>query len=335
MYNKVKDKETEKKEIKSTKPVFLVFFALTLIVVTILYTYLAIALDKKKNGPKEVQPGHEEKYSCKIVDGEYWGKNYEKVDEETYNDQCVKKPQPPITVYSCKIVNGEYWGKNYIKVDEETYKEQCEKIPEVKKYSCQIVDNVYWGMNYEVVDQITYMMQCEGPYTCQKVNGYYFGKNSTIVDEATYKDECEVTPGPIPTPSWKIIFKNVVVDSGSVTLDVPVISSTKTSMEYEVLLTTLGDYYKFDADIVNEGNIDAKIYSIEMDQLSDTQKNYLDYKITYKDGTNIIENDTLLKGETKTITVWLKFRDDITKKEDLPSSDQSLKLEYKINYVEK
>lgn len=294
MYNKVKDKETEKNEIKNSKPIFLVCFALTLILLTILYTYLAITLDKKKNGPKEVQPGHEEKYSCKIVDG-------------------------------------EYWGKNYVKVDEETYKEQCEQIPEVKKYSCEVIEGEYWGKNYEVVDEVTYMLECEGPYTCQKVNGIYFGKDSQVVDEVTYNKECTEPP----SQTWKILFKNVVVDSGSVTLDKPVISSTQTSMEYQATLSTLGEYYKFDADIVNEGNVDAKIYSIEMNELSDTQKKYLEYKITYKDGTPIKEEDILLKGETKKITVLLKFRNDITRKEDLPSTDQTLKLDYKINYIEK
>ena len=331
MYNKVKDKETEKNEIKNSKPIFLVCFALTLILLTILYTYLAITLDKKKNGPKEVQPGHEEKYSCKIVDGEYWGKNYEKVDEETYKSECVKVPTPPKTIYSCKIVDGEYWGKNYVKVDEETYKEQCEQIPEVKKYSCEVIEGEYWGKNYEVVDEVTYMLECEGPYTCQKVNGIYFGKDSQVVDEVTYNKECTEPP----SQTWKILFKNVVVDSGSVTLDKPVISSTQTSMEYQATLSTLGEYYKFDADIVNEGNVDAKIYSIEMNELSDTQKKYLEYKITYKDGTPIKEEDILLKGETKKITVLLKFRNDITRKEDLPSTDQTLKLDYKINYIEK
>lgn len=297
MYNKVKDKETEKKENKNTKPIYMLCFALTMILLTIIYTYLAIALDKKVNGPKEVKPGHEEKYSCEIVDGEYWGKEYEKVDKETYEKECTT----PKT-YRCKVINGEYWGKNYKVVDYETYKKDCIKPPTPKTYSCKVVNGEYWGKNYE------------------------------IVDEETYNNECAT---PIIQYDWKIVFDNVKVKEGSVSASLPEISSTKTALSYEVLLGYPGEYYSFDVDIVNKGDIDAKIYNTVMKNLTTQQKKYLEYTIKYKDGTDISIGDTLLTGQTRTITIWLKFRDDMTDASDLPSSDDSLKLDYEINYEEK
>lgn len=72
------------------------------------------------------------KYSCRIVDGKYWGKNYTVVDEATYKKQCTN-PEP---TYTCKIVNGKYWGKNATVVDKATYEAQCETE---KKYEYEYV----------------------------------------------------------------------------------------------------------------------------------------------------------------------------------------------------
>jgi len=90
----------------------------------------------------------------------------------------------------------------------------------------------------------------------------------------------------------------------------------------------------FDADIVNKGGIDAKIYDIINNGLSDSQKKYMEYTIKYKNGDEIKKDDTLLAGQRKTITIWLKYKDDL-EKEDLPDEDEVLKLKYQIVYVEK
>ena len=80
--------------------------------------------------------------------------------------------------------------------------------------------------------------------------------------------------------------------------------------------------------------MDAKIYDIIEKALTERQKRYLDYTIKYKNGNTIKIGDTLLAKERKTVTVWLKFKDDLSK-EDLPDKDEVLKLTYQIVYVEK
>ncbi len=315
MYNKVNDKNTEKKENNKSRFKYILEVIFTIFVLTIMYIYLAVSVEKKK---QEVSPGTivvpPEVYTCKIVDGEYWGSEGTKVDEETYKKECEEtpvtpqpkpvKPQPNPVVpktYKCQIVNGEYWGKDSLKVDYATY-------------------------NLECVPQET--------YTCEIVNGEYWGKNSTKVSKDEYESEC-ADPTPIEQPNWIIVFENVRVKDGSVDASIPQISDVKTSLTYVVTIAKPGEYYSFDVDIVNKGTMPAKIYSINNTLLTEAQKRYLEYKVTYKNGNNIAIDDTLLVGETKPITVLLKFRDDITSADDLPKVDELLKLTYEIVYVEK
>lgn len=143
------------------------------------------------------------------------------------------------------------------------------------------------------------------------------------------------TPTPVEKPEWNIILDNVVIGEGSVEpIMAPTIDSKKTTVTYEVGLEIPGEYFTFDVDMVNKGGIDAKIYDIIADQLTDRQKQYLDYTIMYKNGNTISIGDTLLAGQRKTVTVYLKFKDDL-EKEDLPEEDEILKLTYQVLYVEK
>ena len=151
------------------------------------------------------------------------------------------------------------------------------------------------------------------------------------------------TPEPEPIPviipdnvDWKIQFENIVIKDGSINAVSPAtISSSKTEVNYEVILNEPGDYYGFDVNVSNYGNVDAKIYNIVEKTISERQKQNLNYTVSYKDGTEIKVGDYLNAGETKTITVFIKFRDDNITAEDLPDTAQDLKLSYQMLYVEK
>ena len=135
--------------------------------------------------------------------------------------------------------------------------------------------------------------------------------------------------------NWDIRFHNLRVLDGSVTPISPAkIDETETKVTYEVSLKGPGDYYIFNVDIVNRGTIDAKIHEIIDQGINDRQKRYLEYSVTYEDGTPIKIDDTLLKGETKTVTVILRFLEDLNA-EDLPSYPEKLDLLYQIIYIEK
>ena len=151
------------------------------------------------------------------------------------------------------------------------------------------------------------------------------------------------TPAPEPIPviipdnvDWKIQFENIVIKDGSINAVSPAtISSSKTEVNYEVILSEPGDYYGFDVNVANHGNVDAKIYNIIEKTISERQMKYLNYIVSYKDGTEIKVGDSLNAGETKTITVFIKFKDDDITAEDLPDTAQDLKLSYQMLYIEK
>ena len=134
---------------------------------------------------------------------------------------------------------------------------------------------------------------------------------------------------------WHIEFENLKEKDGSVEpITKAKIANNKTDIYYEVKLEEPGDYYEFTVDIVNSGSHDAKTFEIINKGLTTRQKRYLNYEITYKDGTRIDINDTLSAHSKKTIKFVLKFRTDI-EASDLPDEAQILGLAYQIVYVEK
>lgn len=135
--------------------------------------------------------------------------------------------------------------------------------------------------------------------------------------------------------NWNIQFENIQKDEDSVTaIKEAEIDESKTGIEYEIALNTLGDFYSFSVDIANTGTMDAKIYDIIEKTITDEQRNYIDYYVRYTNGDEIKKDDTLDAGEKKNVTIMVRFREDL-EKEDLPVNSTDLDLSYKIVYIEK
>ena len=135
--------------------------------------------------------------------------------------------------------------------------------------------------------------------------------------------------------NWNIQFENIQKDEDSVTaIKEAEIDESKTGIEYEIALNTLGDFYSFSVDIANTGTMDAKIYDIIEKTITDEQRNYIEYYVRYTNGDEIKKDDTLDAGEKKNVTIMVRFRDDL-EKEDLPVKSTDLDLSYKIVYIEK
>lgn len=251
MYNKVNSKDKERKQNNRTRPIYISFFIVTIILLSIAYAYLAISIDKISNGPKGVSPGHEE-------------------DPTTTTTVPVTQTPTPVTT-----------------------------SPVIRTTR---------------PNEIT---------------------TTTTKTSTTKKTTTETPPTPIEQPNWKIVFDNVKLNDGSVAnSSSPIIDATKTSISYETVLAMPGEFYSFDADIVNKGSIDAQIYSIVNNGLTEEQKRYLDYTVKYKNGSEISKGDVLLAGQKRTVTVMLNFKDELTKA-DLPANDTLIKLTYQLVYVEK
>ena len=134
--------------------------------------------------------------------------------------------------------------------------------------------------------------------------------------------------------NWNVHFANVEANPASVNpIKTPIITDSKT-IDFSVVLNKPGDFYKFNVDIVNDGSINAMIDSvIKSPDLTTEQAKYIKYEIEYINGESISTKQLLASGETKTISVLLSYRTDISAS-DLPSTPTTLSLSIQLNYVQ-
>ena len=139
-------------------------------------------------------------------------------------------------------------------------------------------------------------------------------------------------------PTWDIHWNNVQITSGSVTgtnVTLPAtIDSAKTTVSYSIKLPKPGDFYEFTVDAVNEGTIDGMIDTISS-KMNGTEIStlpaYLNYSITYSDGSSLQANQKLKASASETYKVRVEFKKDITN-EQLPESIQTLNLSFTVTY---
>ena len=134
--------------------------------------------------------------------------------------------------------------------------------------------------------------------------------------------------------SWDVHFENVKVNKQSVALSTgdsaPAISVDGLTINFEVTLNEPGDFYKFTADIVNEGTIDAMVDSLNVEGLS-SYSSFIGYRVTYDYGREINQYDILRAGETKHIIVYVEYKEDI-ENNNLPSADSEISFNVTLNY---
>ena len=137
----------------------------------------------------------------------------------------------------------------------------------------------------------------------------------------------------VAASTWDVHLDNVKVTNGSVSGNVPTITSA-ISASFSTTLTTPGDFYEFTIDVVNDGSIDAMINSInKTPTLSASQAKYLKYEITYQNGEAINTKQLVKSGSFVRLMVRVEFRNDINPS-DLPSTAESLNLSFSVNYVQ-
>lgn len=132
--------------------------------------------------------------------------------------------------------------------------------------------------------------------------------------------------------TWNIYYDNVVVKEGSVTANLPQITDD-TALSYSVTLNEPGNFYEFTVDVVNAGTLNAQIDKITKDDLTDDQKKFLSYSLTYVDGSEVKLGDLLNSGATKTLKVRVEYLENINSS-DLPENDVTLNLSLKTEYVQ-
>ncbi len=115
---------------------------------------------------------------------------------------------------------------------------------------------------------------------------------------------------------------------------------TDTDFTYAVTLDKPGDFYEATLDVVNDGTFDAVLNSITMSTLTDAQKKYLTYTVTY-DGDAYSASQTGLSKSlpyaTGSNTKKVKVRVDYIQPEsssDLPQEAAEVTLTASLDYAQ-
>ena len=139
----------------------------------------------------------------------------------------------------------------------------------------------------------------------------------------------------IKKAGWDVHFENLVLGSKNVTAtkEAAIDENDKTTIAYTIKLNKPGDKYEFTVDVVNSGTIDAVVSAVNKTGLTEEQVKYVEYTASYSDGTDVAEEDELNVGDTKNISVSVKYKTDLNP-EDLPSEDKVLSLKLEITYVQ-
>ena len=148
--------------------------------------------------------------------------------------------------------------------------------------------------------------------------------------------------------TWDVHFENAEATENSTVSpttapSAPAASKLQT-ISYDVTFDTPGQVYEFTVDVVNGGTIDAMIESFtskikigdgeEVAILADKSNlpAYLDYDVTYEDGTAIANNHLLAASDLETIKVTVTFKRDITSAQLEEAANKVITLNIVFDY---
>ena len=142
----------------------------------------------------------------------------------------------------------------------------------------------------------------------------------------------------IQANTWNIHFDNIQVNENSVSIGENDIQATidpenNCKVDFEVTLSIPGDFYEFTIDVVNAGTIDGMIgeltqtLKVNNETVSEVP-DYLNYSVTYVDGTDVEENHIIIAGYAKKIRVRLEFKTDIEELPEAATISTSLEPQY-------
>lgn len=97
-------------------------------------------------------------------------------------------------------------------------------------------------------------------------------------------------------------------------------------------MTTPGQFYEISTDVVNSGTIDAMLSTIS-NNLTTSQKKYLEYSVKYIDGASMNRKDYLKKDTKQRIKIKIYFKKDITAS-DLQATTNSISIAINLKYLQ-
>lgn len=140
---------------------------------------------------------------------------------------------------------------------------------------------------------------------------------------AAFSQTLNITGSALITSDWDIKItdvttKNIIGDATKAFE--PVVSDT--AVTFKTNLVSPGDSMTYEVTIANEGNVDAKVESIEM---TDSQNPAISFSVN-----GINENDLLKAKEKQTYNVIVSYNNSVTSQ----PAELSGTLTVKLNYVQ-
>ena len=130
---------------------------------------------------------------------------------------------------------------------------------------------------------------------------------------------------------WEVGLDNLNVTAGSVAaIEEPTVNNTETA--FSVKLTNQDDFYEFTVDVVNNGDVDAKLGNlVETTGLTSEQEQYFDYTLSYQNNEPIQVNQLVKKDEFVRLKSKVEYKEEVNIT-SVPESAKTLNLGFKLNY---
>ena len=144
----------------------------------------------------------------------------------------------------------------------------------------------------------------------------------------------------VRTQSWDVHFDTITESSATVSSGVSsdmgaasITAGDTTEVTFTSSLPLPGDFYEFTVNVVNGGTINAMLSETTSTTLTAAQQKYLDYTVTYADGTAISTNDAIHAGRSVTIKIRVEYKKNISA-DDLPDEDVTFNSSYGMTFVQ-
>jgi len=144
----------------------------------------------------------------------------------------------------------------------------------------------------------------------------------------------------VRTQSWDVHFETITESTATVSSGVSsdmgaasITAGDTTEVTFTSSLPLPGDFYEFTVNVVNGGTINAMLSEATNTALTADQQKYLNYTVTYADGSAIATNDAIHAGKSVTLKIRVEYKKDISST-DLPSSDVTFNSTYGMTFVQ-
>ncbi|MDO4996416.1 MAG: hypothetical protein Q4E69_04490 [Bacilli bacterium] len=128
--------------------------------------------------------------------------------------------------------------------------------------------------------------------------------------------------------SWNIYFDNVQMIINDVEGDRPTINNSKDTVNFNISFNEPSEVYRFSVDVVNSGTIDAMIGELIKTGIDSNNSDYIDYSISYSNGSNVEVNDLLSHGSKVRLVVNVEYKNSTERIAPTGTENYSLTVKY-------